>query len=157
MKMIKFALIGLLGFGSLFGAVEKKETVPSPKDEFLSFITEKARQYSDKAEAGLGKAYELAKQEAPELLKEFIRWRICYHSIQTLFGMGLVVGCFFLWKWRIKHSEHTETRSLMPPVFVSVMVLTGWLCFYTVQALSLVQIIVSPRIYIIEQAANLLK
>ena len=155
MKITHMLALGILGSVSLFGAEEKKkETV---QDQFLGLVVEKAKKYSDAAENGIGKAVDLVKAEAPELLQEFMRWRMFKHAFATLMLIPLAISMYYGWRFAFKFNDDSAgfgTLIMGCYSMGSCVVLVFWML---PNMMGFFQILIAPRIYIIEQAAALLK
>jgi len=147
----------------------KQEQKVDMKDAFLGFVLQKAEKYTEKTEAALGKAVDIAKEEAPELAREFIVWRACMHGIKAIFPLVIIcviIACYIkisklLWG---KHEESPRddwdggaiafnivggVGGAVGIVFLSFLSFNNFLPF--------VQCLVAPKIYIIEQVLNLVQ
>lgn len=155
MKLItKFILIAvaLLGLTFNLSAAEPEKTnkTGSTSDQFLSFVLSKAEKYSENVESGLGKAVDIISEETPKVIEEFLTWRAWKAGIIGFGCLAIVIilgggGLFLVLKndlWEIS------------PVFMFLI----FPIFFAVQyTLEFVQIMVAPRVYIIEQALQLVK
>lgn len=173
MKYTKWLVMFLLVIVSAFAAesapVEVKAPVPvkvNYKDAFLKFALDKAEKYSDKAEQTVVKTVDIAMKEAPELAREFLVWRAWKNGLTflTYLIMPFILGiiCFKL----VKTAQNAPSESGVEFVSVLCAAIFGiWtilmILVLLIDGLSalmdLIQILVAPRIYIIEQLTNMLK
>lgn len=137
-------------------------------DAFLGLALEKAKLYSGKAEDAIGKGVDIAMEEAKPTAVEFLRWRAWSHGIKTLFP-PLFLGMFIalqLWQWPrfefsynerlIKGTELNVVASVVAWVGIATCSI-GTLVFSIPNFMSLIQLWVAPRIYVIEQVIELMK
>ncbi len=198
-KFISIALFALFATVSN-AAVAKKEANPeipavAPvqkadyKDAFLGLVLEKAEKYSSAFESGLGKAVDgaqaivskavdVASEEAPKLMQEFLVWRF----IDNVFGFALPFVLFLIFgsiaynylpKWiDTFHTDAANTYSnkttvedtkqvkygLAGVIFTIAAIITGAMSLTYISNLkTALQIKVAPRVYIIEQAVEMYK
>lgn len=140
-----------------------------PKDAFLSLLLEKTQKYAAAGERAVEKAVDAVATEAPLALAEFLRWRAWMHGIKgTLPLVFLAVGLvLFVWQWgkwsTYRNSECLEkgtTGNVVATIAgaaTSLISLIAFLAAGLPDLLSCVQILVAPRIYVIEQALGALK
>lgn len=140
----------------------KANTVAKPEasDAFMKFLLSKAEKYSDKAESAVSKAVDIAMEEAPALAKEFLAWRAWKHGLYfAAINLLLISGIFLTYKGvkSIQADEEVAPALIVPGVCLSLFGITFFAVEGMSNLLSLVQIHVAPRIYLIEQAVNLVK
>jgi hypothetical protein len=136
------------------------------KDAFLSFALEKAEKYSGAAEIAVNKAVDAATEEAPQLAKEFIIWRAWMHGIKALFPMALLAISIVLFlkqfpRWTLGYGDSLSAGTPLN-VIGSVVGGIGCLVGFAITCLSglghflnFVQILVAPRVYVVEQVMTL--
>lgn len=151
----------LLAFSSVSIAaetkVEAKKEKPAIKDEFLQFALEKAKLYSENGEQAIGKAVDLAQREAPELAKEWLRWRFWRSIIYCVLCTITIWPC--IWAMKKGHAIGDEGGAFMC-VMGGFALVGSIILVATVAAPALIdaiQIAIAPRIYIAEQLINLIK
>jgi hypothetical protein len=144
---------------------ENKKTVEKVdyKDAFLSLALEKTKLYSGKVEDALGKGIDVAQKEAPELAKEWLRWRFYYHLFYTLQFpclFAVLIGWICFCHSKSKSCPRSEWDEVIPmSLFIGFFVLS---ISFLVMALDghpmkLIQITTAPRIYLIESVAELIR
>ncbi len=155
-------------------SVPVQPTTTTPKlietrDAFLAFAFEKAKTYSEKAELAVSKAVDVVSSEAPEMLKEFLRWRACMHGLKGLAPIVLMGLSFWMysyswprfklnifWEKIVKGEVHNVIFGWVGLVGIFAGFIT--MCVVGLHHfMSFVQILVAPRIYIIEQVTNMFK
>jgi hypothetical protein len=172
---------------------KKAEVVATPKvdykDAFLGLVLQKAEKYSATMENGLGKAVDMAQtavskavdlaaEEAPILMREFLMWRFIQNLLHfivpfVLFLISIIVFLknFPKWidsfrddkagkrsnEWREVDAQQVKNglAGLVSGVCSLVTIMFVFSSFsYLLVAL---QIHIAPRVYIIEQAIQLFK
>lgn len=152
-------------------------------------MLEKAHKYSDAAESAIGgavgmaktavtKGYDLAAQEAPLVLQEFLVWRFTTSVVKFIVPFALFVIAIWVFlrnfpKWidsfradqagtRSRDFRDADARQIKTG-------LAGWFglvftiitCIWTISCvdnlMTAVQIKVAPRVYVVEQAVDLYK
>ena len=122
----------------------------STSDQFLSFVLSKAEKYSEKAEEGIGKAVDAIATETPKVIEEFLIWRAWKHG---MIGFGCL-GLFFLINGVGLYLCYRNDCWEMSMFLTLTLFLLIPICEHI---LNFIQVIVAPRVYIIEQAINLIK
>jgi len=107
-------------------------------------------------------------EQAPDLLKEFYAWRM------TLNSMGIIIGILFIlfgtiWfpkLFMMEEREHySDTKYLgkyidddnfMAVVTVGIIAATAGLVFFIASFITLAQIIIAPKLYLIESIKSLI-
>lgn len=165
-----------LAFGSFTYAADaapNPETTAKPaetvkrdyKDAFLAFALEKAEKYSGTAEQVVSKAVDTATKEAPLLAREFIIWRAWMHAIKgvfpiVLFTVFLTLFCKQWGKWQDdgygnlkKGTTGNVIATVVGGIGSGVTGVASVICADHI--LSFVQVLVAPRVYMVEQVLNL--
>lgn len=150
-------LIGLSILSLAFSVLHAEEAKPQRdyKEEALSLIIDKARQYSEAGEMAVGKAIDLAQQEAPEVIKEYLTWKFieaAWIPACMLFVAACLAGVFFYcFKQEYKYDGHHI--SMVFSVTFGIMALIVFAC----NIMKPVQIAVAPRVYLMDQVISVLK
>jgi hypothetical protein len=106
---------------------------------------------------GVQKAVEQIQMNAPGLLEEFLRWKMAWHSVW--FGAGILLSLFSLILWILfiskKWFKIIDDGDVAVEFFV-IMAAPGFfgLCIIF-NNLQWIQILVAPRVYLIEYAMRL--
>lgn len=147
-------------------AVAKTE---SYRDAFLSFALEKAKTYSGALEGAASKAIDVAKAEAPELAREWLRWKAWEHALYEVIPL-MLLGAFvalFLYNWSRFQMGGYRNGELVKGAFYHVVL--SWfgvlgsaataiaLLVNLPHLFTLIQIWTAPRVYMIEQVIDLAK
>lgn len=146
------------------------------KDAFLGFVLEKAQKYSGTVEDTIGKAVDVAKTEAPVLAHEYLVWQAWYHA--TYIVLPLVLFTVFFWtflkqwpKWTVKITSGGYYKdddwslskgsigNVAATIIGGIISLISFIAFFANldHLLSFIQILVAPRVYILEQVIHLVK
>lgn len=135
------------------------------KDAFLSLVLRKAEKYSDKAEVAIGKAVDIASEEAPILLKEYIGWKLAA-SISYI-ALPFIFATVFWILLGVCKGKAQWTRDESPANASAFFVCVGWIggivssiafiITTIVNTATILQLIIAPRVYIIQQAIDLIK
>lgn len=139
------------------------------KDAFLAFVLEKAQTYTDKAETAISKAVDVVTAETPQLVREFLIWRMWMHGIKGIFPLVLGVLFFVLFykqyhNWGmdqhhayfVKGNELNVVFTIVGGIGASTSALI-FACHGISQLMNFVQILIAPRVYVVEQVIGLLK
>lgn len=145
----------------------KPPTVEATRDAFLSFVLDKAKTYTDKAEVAAGKAIDLITKESPLVVAEFLTWRAWMHGLKGLFPLVVLAGGLILMNFHWGRYEFDgcygqeliKGTQLNVAGFIvgSIGGLVSALIFMTdgiSHLLDLVQLFVAPRIYLVEQVLH---
>lgn len=131
-------------------------------NEALRFILTKAKEYTGKVEDGIGKAVDVAQREIGPTVEQFLRWRLWRHGIyafSTLFGYLLILGAY-AWFWRYSKTWHDDFDQvcgrLVGTVVAGLMISISFSTTCLPNLLSFIQILVAPRIYLIESVSQLI-
>ena len=139
------------------------------RDAFLSFALDKAKSYTGTAEQIATKAVDTAVAEAGPTAIEFLKWRAWMHGIKAftcilIFGIGLTLFCVQWRYWALggycgEQLVKGTAGNVVATVIGGVVALISFLTFFASSPygdlLSFVQIMVAPRIYMIEQVLHL--
>ena len=182
MKSIRFLLISLVLCMGLPAIAEdvKNPTPEKPvaalvekskidyKDALMSFVMKKAEKYSEAGEVTVEKGVDLAMKEAPILVEEYIKWRAFYHAMRFLIPLSIALGwIYFMMKFiKLANTKGWENEYRNEPsgygclggvsIFIQLVLFIVTLC-HTDHLFLFVQTMIAPRVYILEQAIQLLK
>ena len=169
-------LAALLGVPAL-AAEPKVETAPvvddkaaklaDTRDAFLAFARDKAKTYTDKAEVAAGKAIDLIAKESPLAVAEFLRWRAWMHGLKGLFPLALLAGGLLLmnFHWgryefggyygnQLKKGTELNVAGFVIGAVGSLVAGISFTIAGFSHLLNLTQLLVAPRIYLIEQVLH---
>jgi hypothetical protein len=151
-KLISIAILVLsFGISPLFSQTVEKESVrATTSEQFLSFVLQKAEKYSESVETGVSKAVDVIVEESPKVVEEFLVWRAWKAGFIGFGCLGIVIFgggglLFFFWRTDFWEASPILIFFIFPAVFACVYIL------------EFIQIMVAPRVYIIEQAIQLVK
>ena len=169
-KLIKLVIINIAFMGVVFAESSTKESSVaveavkkvSTSDQFLSFVLSKAEKYSEKGEEAIGKAVDLVMEESKPLAREFIVWRAWKH------GMSFVIPLSFAFIAGVSLTYclyRSKADGFTSDMHITFTVISGFCTFFgglftmmnVNELFNFIQVIVAPRVYIIEQAINLIK
>lgn len=164
-KLFQLLLIGVLFCAPVFAhEAEKSNENKDYKNELMAFVLEKGKQYSEKAETAISKGVDIAMQEIPLVVKEFLVWRSWEHGIYGFSGLLITsLILFFIIIPRLKHFYRVifkDEEFNFPTIFgIFVPLLFSPLFFAGIvpHILAFIKIQVAPRIYLIEELSKLLK
>lgn len=129
------------------------------KDEFLRFVLTKAENYSGKIEDAVGQAVDVATKEAPETVRQYLvfsAWR------EGIYFFGPLAAFLFCFAACLVSYYKADWNDVAPAnIFCVIGGFSGFILFIVVlgnmpHLLTLIEIKVAPRIYIIEQVSQLL-
>lgn len=142
----------------------------SAKDAFLHFVLSKAELYSGKVEDAVGKAVDVAGREAPKLVKEYLDWKLWEYGLDVAMwavcvGLGVWAARFCYRKMLNASGDAKEGWTIGMVASLVVTILGGLVSFIGPEGsrgifgdlLSFIQILVAPRIYVIEQVLHAIK
>lgn len=164
-----WALAAALPVFAADASTTTKNDASPTKDAFISFVLDKAKVYTDKAEVAVSKAVDVVTTEAPLLVQEFLRWRLWMHGINTFLPIAFLILGFHLFfkqfsKWKMDQYENRLVEGT--PANVIATVLSGILTLASLIvsiAVSLdhftrfIQVLVAPRVYLVEEVIKVLK
>lgn len=109
-----------------------------------------------KATETAGKAVDFLSAEIPDVIKQLIQWKIAENGFLVFLALAFLIA------WVTKLASHFYKRAEEDEPFC-VVVIGGWLlsvfCSIIVicGSLELIQLIVAPKVWLIEYAAHLVK
>lgn len=161
MKLKHLCLALALLFPSFaFAAEAEVKPVVSPQDALLTFVLDKAKSYSGTIESAISKAVDVAKEEAPALVKEYLTWKAWEAGIYGFAPIPFLIFFVLIAGYGWNHVNDGESAW----IFVSTLFGSiGVVVSFAITAVNVhyimdfIQIQVAPRIYIVEQAIHLIK
>jgi len=159
--MKKIILLIALVFSVSTFATEIDSISLNKTDEALSAILFKSLELVENTS-------NFAVEQAPDLLKEFYAWRITLNSIGVIIGILLILFAtiwfpkFFMMEERecqsdIKYlGKYIDDDNFVGVVVVGIIATTIGLMFFISSSLTLAQIIIAPKLYLIESIKNLI-
>ncbi len=170
-------LIALLGVPAFAAEPATAPVAPTPaaavpkveinyKDAFLQFALEKAQKYSGAVEGAVSKAVDAATDEAPIVAHEYLHWKLWYHAMNAFAPMIALLACVgtFVWQWTKFDTNAYGHLTRGSPLNIVATILGGMgtvvfalmTCVWAIPNLmSFIQILVAPRVYVIEQVLHL--
>lgn len=138
------------------------EVKSNVKDEALRFILSKAQKYSEKVENTASAMIDAAQKEAPETIKQFLVWRAVKHGLSFFMPFFILTSAFITFLVSAKKANWQSNVFSMPHL---VSVVSGIIMLFSTigvavnftNLLSFIQVLVAPRIYLIEQVSALIR
>ena len=102
-------------------------------------------------------------EQAPDVIQQFIAWKTCQHGMLVVLFvvLSLVLVCVMRWAWRYAGKEMNEVdRPLFRFLAVGCAGGGGSVGFVVGTILNLfwfVEVLVAPKVYLLEWAASVLK
>ena len=114
----------------------------------------------------LSKALEMAERtgtfiidQTVDVLQQLVLWRICFHSLRIVLFAGLIFAAYKMIKYLnalvIEHDEDTYIVAFIFGYIISVIVIVFSLIALWIHIEDLVQLLVAPKVYLIEYAVEL--
>jgi hypothetical protein len=159
--MKKIILLIALVFSVSTFATEIDSISLNKTDEALSAILFKSLELVENTS-------NFAIEQAPDLLKEFYAWRITLNSMGIIIGILLILFAtiwfpkFFMMDDRqfqsdIKYlGKYIEDNDFIMVVTIGIIATTIGLVFFIKSSITLAQIIIAPKLYLIESIKNLI-
>ncbi len=130
-------------------------TATSLQDGLVAWLTPLA----DKGQEGILRAVELMETEAPLVVKELLRWHFAISLIWFLIPMcvAIVMASYLkkMWAWAISVADDTEGLSIIGGTVYTIV--AGILISVGLSTTNWLQILVAPRLFLIEYIANMVK
>ena len=106
---------------------------------------------------GATQAYELGKEQLPQIAQEIVKFGVAEHSIYL--SLGILFAIFGFWvvrvqnRWR-KEAPHCEWEWLVIPSSISWVMAT---ILIVVNAVAIMKALVAPRLFLLEYIKYLVK
>jgi len=126
-------------------------------------ITVKAMEWLTNAANQIG---DFAKEEIPPFINEFLTWRFIDTAIDAAWSVVYIVPIlifFFFyskkaWAWGIKYGKESDGISLLVPSVATGIAFIGLVVAFPLDEIkTMVKIKVVPKVYLIEEAANIIQ
>jgi hypothetical protein len=104
----------------------------------------------------IGQSVEFVKAQAPDLVKEFLRWKFTQALLVSLFGLFIIGVALFIGRWFIKAADgdaDVEVPGYMIGIF-GTLIGSALFIFWI---MDVVQIAVAPRIYLLEYVVKIVQ
>ena len=111
------------------------------------------------SKVAVAQSYDYIKKETPEVIKEFLRWRLVEASIYTF---GWIAGACLLFFFSAKMAkcipniDDDENKEVVTFFKWVMIVVASFMIVFTIciNGMSIGKIVVAPRVYIIEYVVN---
>lgn len=110
----------------------------------------------EKASSGIDSASVFLQAQIPDVVHQFLMWRLWESVIANIIAI-----CFFVISWRFLlasknfgNSSDNEDLAIVGKVVVSVVLI---FISFKVANIDFIQILVAPKVYLIEHAAKIIK
>jgi len=109
---------------------------------------------------------DFAKEEIPPFINEFLTWRFIDTAIDAAWSVVYIVPIlifFFFyskkaWAWGIKYGKESDGISLLVPSVATGIAFIGLVVAFPLDEIkTMVKIKVVPKVYLIEEAANIIQ
>jgi len=126
-------------------------------------ITVKAMEWLTNAANQIG---DFAKEEIPPFINEFLTWRFIDTAIDAAWSVVYIVPIlifFFFyskkaWAWGIKYGKESDGISLLVPSVATGIAFIGLVVAFPLDEIkTMVKIKAAPKVYLIEEAANIIQ
>jgi len=107
-----------------------------------------------------------AKEEIPPFIHEFLAWKFLETSIDAAWSLVYIIPIlifFFFyskkaWAWGVKYGEESDGISLLLPIVSMVLAFIGLVAAFPLDEIkTMVKIKAAPKVYLIEEAANIIQ
>ena len=117
-------------------------------------------------EQAANKISDFAVENIPPFIEEYLTWKFWEAAAYTCFTLIPIIILLAiysivikkLWNWSTKQSGYTDGLSRLVPIILTAFVLIGTICTFPIQhIMDMIQIAIAPKVYILEQASQLVK
>lgn len=123
--------------------------------QILAGVKDASGEIYGASKVAIAGAYDFVKKEAPEVVKEFLRWRLVEACIYILIGFSLAGVLFFVARQLKLYSQKNEDDDLMIGKwilrFIAIAII---LATINEQGMIIGKILAAPRVYIIEYVVD---
>ncbi len=107
-----------------------------------------------------------AKEEIPPFIHEFLAWKFFETTIDAAWSLVYIVPIlifFFFyskktWAWGVKYGEYSGGMSLLLPIVSMGIAFIGLVVAFPLDEIkTMVKIKTAPKVYLIEEAANIIQ
>lgn len=132
-------------------------------DRTLQMITDRMDKYMDKTEFAIGKVVDIAIEETPKVIHEYLTWKVYvsvfYCIMPILFLSSTVYATKKSWI-KANFSDLYWNRyatigliGLISSIVSAIWVIIAWIDYVP----TIIQIWIAPRVYLIDQLGNFIK
>jgi hypothetical protein len=107
-----------------------------------------------------------AKEEIPPFIHEFLAWKFFETTIDAAWSLVYIIPIlifFFFyskkaWVWGVKYGKESDGISLLLPSVATVIAFIGLVVAFPLDEIkTMVKIKTAPKVYLIEEAANIIQ
>ena len=109
-----------------------------------------------KANGVVSKAIDLAQQQGPELIREFLVWNAWKYGILCFTGLASLIVCWFVIR-RIQKMDDRDRYNIVWEPIVAVTAFIAGTVLVLNNFLTFVQVLVAPRIFLLDYVTSLIK
>lgn len=106
-------------------------------------------------------AGEFAVEQAPEVVEEILEWALYKASLELVLSIAFTYGAFRLLMWPKKNWDYLVKNDIEPicvvPILFGFMGAVACPLIAIDQIYIILQVLVAPRLYLLEYASNLVK
>jgi len=155
-----FSVLAVPAFATNVEAATTKSLNPN-KDDVIAFIVGRAERYADKAEEVAGKAVDFAKKEVPQVINEYLRWKMVDHIFSIAYPMFFLIVSFTTICLFYKKAD-TDNPNFHLAVTIAGCVGTLIFSIHTLLSLFydlpvILQIWLAPRVYLLERINDFIR
>lgn len=132
--------------------------------DVLETLVSKAKSYGGKIEDGLSKAVDYGMTEIPIVVTEFLKWRLWRHGIYAFIPgaavLAAIIAAIVLIGRANKDRWNSDGLCMITAIWSAATLVGGSVIVWNIvmpNLMSFIQILVAPRIYLLESLAHLVK
>ena len=114
-------------------------------DSILSFI-----------ETSMKSGAAFAQDQAPDVIQQLLAWKFYVHLIQFSFGIFVFLCCAYAGYRFIKWAIGDAVEELVPISLLLLLPMLGAV-FMLMEGIKFIEILVAPKLYLLEYASSLLR
>ncbi|RTK98591.1 MAG: hypothetical protein EKK57_11375 [Proteobacteria bacterium] len=135
-----------------------QETLNSVLIDMLKGVKTEGANIYTASKTALIKAVDFANEQAPQVVYEFLKWKMMEAIVYLVVGVVAIVIIGYVTykfvKWMKKRNDYSPSPALIIPFFLLPTIIFSCIIPKT---LNVIKISVAPRVYLIEYAADLYK
>jgi hypothetical protein len=117
-------------------------------------------------EQAANKISDFAVENIPPFIEEYLTWKFWEAALYTGCRLIPVISALILyifhikklWNWSDKQSDYTDGVSRLVPIVLTVILAAVTIGTFPIQhIMDMIQIAIAPKVYILEQASQLVK
>ena len=128
---------------------------------FINQITATTKDMADFTGNALHKGVDMASQQIPDIIHQYVLWGICENVFFAIVGVGIFLAPFTITKRVSKEWEKDWlNRNDAITAFGSIGITAGFLLgagMFILSIREVLEITISPKVWLIEQASHLLR